>query len=88
MWRVGRAHIRVIAPAGNRALFEEKLQRWRAVSNTVSDLTGPRFEPQTSRLRDERVIARLTGWLLQIFQKLIMEFTSLTILLERLLLKR
>ena len=31
------------------------LQRWRAVDNTVSDLTGPRFEPQTSRSRDERV---------------------------------
>ena len=23
------------------------LHRWRAVGNTVSDLTGPRFEPQT-----------------------------------------
>ena len=29
--------------------------RWRAVGNTVSDLTGPRFEAQTSRSRDERV---------------------------------
>ena len=37
------------------------LQRWQAVSNNVSDLTGPRFEPQTSRSRDERVTARLTG---------------------------
>ena len=36
-------------------------QRWRAVGNTVSDLTGPRFEPQTSRSREERVTARPTG---------------------------
>ena len=28
---------------------------------TVSDLTGPRFEPQTSRSRDERVTARPIG---------------------------
>ena len=46
---------------GNTAPFEEMLQRWRAVGNTVSDLTGPRFEPQTSRSRDERVTARPTG---------------------------
>ena len=24
-------------------------QRWQALGNTVSDLIGPRFEPQTSR---------------------------------------
>ena len=36
-------------------------QRWRAVGNTVSDLTGPRFKPQTSRSRDERVTARPSG---------------------------
>ena len=36
-------------------------QRWRAVGNTVFDLTGPRFEPQTSRSRDERVTVRPTG---------------------------
>ena len=46
---------------GNTAPFEEMSQRWRAVSNTVSDLTGPRFEPQTSRSRDERVTARPIG---------------------------
>ena len=45
----------------NTAPFEKKSQRWRAVGNTVSDLTGPRFEPQTSRSRDERVTARPTG---------------------------
>ena len=46
---------------GNTAPFEEMSQRWRAVGNTVSDLTGPRFEPQTSRSRDKRVTARPTG---------------------------
>ena len=44
---------------GNTAPFKEMLQRWRAVGNTVSDLTGPRFEPQTSRSGDELVTARL-----------------------------
>ena len=58
--RVGGTHFRVIAP-GNTASFEEMSQRWRVVGNTVSDLTGPRFEPQTSRSRDERVTARPTG---------------------------
>ena len=47
---------------GNTASFEEMLQRWRAVGNTVSDLADPRFEPQTSRSRDERVTARPTEW--------------------------
>ena len=46
---------------GNTAPFEEMSQRWRAVGNTVSDLTGPKFEPQTSRSRDERVTARPTA---------------------------
>ena len=50
-----------IRSPGNTAPFEEMSQRWRAVGNTVSDLTGPRFEPQTSRSRDERVTARPTG---------------------------
>ena len=30
---------------GNTAPFEKMLLRWRAVGNTVSDLSGPRFEP-------------------------------------------
>ena len=46
----------VIAP-GNAASFEEVLQRWRAVGNCVFDFTGLRFEPQTSRSREERVTA-------------------------------
>ena len=43
------------------ALSEETLQPWRAVGNTMTDLTGPRFEPQTSRSIEERVTARPTG---------------------------
>ena len=41
--------------------FEEMSQRWRVFGNSVSDLTSQRFEPQTSRSREERVTARLTG---------------------------
>ena len=41
--------------------FEEMFQRWRAVGNTESDLNVPRFEPQTSRSRYERVTARPIG---------------------------
>ena len=46
---------------GNTASYEEMSQRWRAVGNTVFDLTGPKFKPQTSRYREERVTARPTG---------------------------
>ena len=46
---------------GNTALSEEMLQRWRAVGNSLSDLTGPRFEPQTSHSIDKRVTAQPTG---------------------------
>ena len=56
--------------SSNIAPFEEMLQQWQAIAaaaaaaavgNTVSDLTGPRFEPQTSRSRDERISARPNG---------------------------
>ena len=50
------AELRELRP-GNTASFEEMLQRWRASGNTVSDLTGPTFEPRTSRSRDECVTA-------------------------------
>ena len=57
-WRV---HLRVIAPMGNTAPFEEMLQRWRAVGNIVSDLTDSRFERHASRSRKECVTAQPTG---------------------------
>ena len=52
---------------GNTAPFEEMSLRWRAVGNTVSDLTSPRFEPQTSRSRDQRITAWPTGWYAYIY---------------------
>ena len=39
------------------------LQQLRAVGNAVSDLTGPKFELQNPRSRDERVTARPTAQL-------------------------
>ena len=42
---------------GDIGPFEETSQAWRAIGNTMYDLTGPRFETQTTRPRDERVTA-------------------------------
>ena len=42
---------------GNTASFEEILLQWQSVGNTVSDMTGPRFEPQTSHTRDKHITA-------------------------------
>ena len=33
-------------------------QRWWNIGNSVYDLTGPKFEPHTSRSGDERVTVR------------------------------
>ena len=52
------ARLRVIAPGNTDPFGGMSTQRWQAVGNTVSNLTGPRFEPQISRSRDERVTAR------------------------------
>ena len=41
--------------------FKEMLTRLQAVGNTEFDLTVSRFEPPTSRTRDERVTAQPTG---------------------------
>ena len=45
-----------LRPSNTAFFFEEMLQQRRAVGNTMSDLTGLRFEHQTYRYRDERVI--------------------------------
>ena len=42
---------------GSTAPSEKMLQRWRAIGNTVPNLTSPRFELSISRSRDESVIA-------------------------------
>ena len=51
--RVYGAHLRVIA-SGDAAPFKEMSQRWQVVSNTASDVTGPRFEPQTLNFKTRR----------------------------------
>ena len=38
---------------GNTASFEEMVQRWRAIGNTVSDLIGLRFEPRAFRISND-----------------------------------
>ena len=55
---------------GNTTSFKEISQRWRAIGNTVSNLTGPRFEFLTSRSRDERVAARPAGRYIKTCSKL------------------
>ena len=60
-WGACGVHLHVIAP-GNTAFFEEISQRWRAVGNTESNLTGPRFESLTSHSRDECVIFYSTNY--------------------------
>ena len=54
VYQVYEANLRIIAP-GKQNSFQRNVQRLRAVGNTVSNLTGPRFEPQTSRSRVKRV---------------------------------
>ena len=39
----------------NQDAGKEMSLRWQAVEDSVSNLTISRFEPQTSRSRDERV---------------------------------
>ena len=46
----------------NTVPFEEMSQRWQVLGHTVFNLTGLRFEPQTSRSRDRRVTARPASW--------------------------
>ena len=40
-----RAYLCAIAPVGNTVSFKRMSQWWRAVGNTLSALTGARFEP-------------------------------------------
>ena len=37
------------------------LKRWRAVGGIMSDLTAPKFKPQTARSSEKRITARLVG---------------------------
>ena len=44
----GGAHLRGLAPDQHSS--EETSQRWRAVGDSKSDLTGPGIEPKTARI--------------------------------------
>ena len=50
--------LRVIAPLQHSSFRRNVAAVAIAVGNTVSDLTGSRFESETIRFRDERVTAR------------------------------
>ena len=50
------SYLHVIVP-GQHSSFRRNIEAVAA----VSDLTGPRFKPQTSRSIDKRVAARQTG---------------------------
>ena len=53
--------ISALSRPDNTALFEMS-QRWRAVGDTVCNLTAPKLEPEISRSSDGRVTARPTGF--------------------------
>ena len=60
MWKEFTEPIATTLRLGNAAPLEEKLQRWRAIGNFVSNLTDPGIESQTFRSRVEHVTARLS----------------------------
>ena len=55
----GGAYLRSLASGQHNS--EETSQRWRTVGDTVSDLTEPGFESQTSRTDCIAVTTDLTG---------------------------
>ena len=56
----GGTHLRGLASGQHSA--EKTSQRWRAVSDTVSDLTGLGIEPQTFRI-DSNAFKHYADWL-------------------------
>ena len=48
---------------GNTARFRRYVATVASRGNTVSAYTGPRFEPQTSRSREECVTAQPASWI-------------------------
>ena len=56
-------HLRGIAP-GEHSCSEETSQRWRAVGDTVPDLSGPGIEPQTFRADSDVRNINIAGRLL------------------------
>ena len=54
-------------PLASIGQYQKNKSQWRqADGNTVSYLTDPKFEPQTSHFQEERISARPTaGWILR-----------------------
>ena len=57
---IGGAHLRGLVPEQLRS--EETPRWWRAVGDTVSDLTEPGFEPQSSGTNDSVFATELTSF--------------------------
>ena len=55
----GESHLRCFAPGQHCS--EETSQRWRAVADTVSELTGTAIEPQTSHIDSVRLTTGLNS---------------------------
>ena len=55
----GGAHLRFLSPGLHSS--EEMLQQWQAVADTVSDMTDPVIEPQTSRTDSDAFTTERTG---------------------------
>ena len=53
----GEVHLRGLAPGQHSS--EETSQRWRAVGDTVSDLTDPGIEPQISHTDSNVLVSEL-----------------------------
>ena len=64
----GWAHLRCLAPGQHSS--EETSQLWQGVDDTVSDLTDPGFEPQSSRT-DRSVLTTK----LRLFKVLIFDYS-------------
>ena len=60
MQQVCGAHLRVIA-SRQRSFFQRNVAAVASPCNIMSDLTGPRFEHQTSRSKNKYVSARTAG---------------------------
>ena len=55
----GGVHFRGLAPGQHSS--EKMSQRWRVVSDTESNLTGPEIEPKTSRTDSNVLATEVTG---------------------------
>ena len=61
----GGVHLRGVAPGQH--ISKETSQRWRSIGCTVSNLTGPKIEPLTSRAKN-KVFNSCANFLVKILQ--------------------